>query len=121
MVTFKVENLKDMNARLKAFAEFLRLSDVCDDDIFASRLVSCELISNVIIHSGEAAEFTGEILSDRISITVLASGLDGVNLHPALPDVLAESGRGMYIINSVCLGDVERRDGGLRVFIELHK
>ena len=45
MVTFKVNDLKNMNSQLKAFSEFLRLGGAGDDDIFASRLVSCELIT----------------------------------------------------------------------------
>ena len=118
MVTFKVSNLKNMNAELKSFAEFLRSVDVDDDDIFASRLVSCELITNVIRHSGETAFFTGELLADRIAITVTAQSLSGLNLHPTLPDVFAESGRGLYIVKSVCYGDIEECDGGLRVYVK---
>ncbi len=53
LITFKVDNLKNMNAELKSFADFLRLSGADDDDIFASKLVSCELITNVIRHGGD--------------------------------------------------------------------
>ena len=120
MITFKVESLKNMNASLKEFAEFLRNNKVAEEDVFASRLVSCELISNVIIHGGEAAEFIGELQGGRICITVNASGFDKVNLEPPLPDVLAESGRGMYIVRSICSGDIERKDDGLKVYIKLH-
>lgn len=115
-VTFKVSNLKNMNAELRAFADFLRSADVDDGDIFASRLVSCELITNVIRHSGEAAVFTGELLSDKILITVTAQSLEGLDLHPKLPDVFAESGRGLYIVKSI--GDIEECPGGLRVYIK---
>ncbi len=52
MITFKVDNLKNMNSELRAFADFLKLNAICDDDVFASRLVSCELITNVIRHGG---------------------------------------------------------------------
>ena len=55
MITFKVDDLKEMSASLKAFAEALRGFGVAEEDIFASRLVSSELISNVIIHGGEGA------------------------------------------------------------------
>ena len=40
MVTFKVNDLKNMNSQLKAFSEFLRLGGAGDDDIFAS-IVAC--------------------------------------------------------------------------------
>ena len=119
MVTFKVENLKNMTAQIGVFVEFLRSRNIPDNDVFLSRLVSSELISNVIRHGGEAAEFYGEIMSDRISITVKAQSQKGVNLKPSAPDVFAENGRGLYIVNSVCIGDIERGDDGeLTVYIK---
>lgn len=120
MITFKVDDLKEMSKSLKSFAEFLRTSGVAEEDIFASRLVSSELISNVIIHGGQAAEFIGKVSDGKICIDVLSPSFKGVNLTPPKPDPLAESGRGLYIIRQVCLGEIERRDDGIRVFIEIH-
>lgn len=122
IVEFKVDNLKNMTAQLKAFAEFLRSRDIAEDDVFLSRLVSCELITNVIRHGGEAAEFRGELLNDKISITVTADSQRGIKLNPERPDVFAESGRGLYIINEVSINGLERgEDGELRVFIRRTK
>ena len=120
MITFKVDDLKEMSARLKALAEDLRGFGVAEEDIFASRLVSSELISNVIIHGGEGAEFKCELEDGKICIRVLSPSFNGVNLSPPKPDVLQESGRGMYIVKSICLGEIERCDDGVKVFIKLH-
>lgn len=118
-VAFKVDNLTEMSSALADFAEFLRGQQFRDDDVFASRLVSCELITNVIRHSGEEAEFVAELFPDRIVITVIAKGLDGVNIRTEVPDVFAESGRGLYIIR--CFGEVEpAKEGGLTVCIKRH-
>ena len=111
MISFKVDNLKSMGPKLKTFAEFLRLSGANDDDIFASKLVSCELITNVIRHGGDEAEFTGALSNDTIMITVTAESFKGLDIMQPAPDVLAESGRGLYIIRSIC-SDIERGDGG---------
>ncbi len=101
MISFKVDNLKNMGANVKTFVDFLRLSGADDEDIFASKLVTCELITNVIRHGGDEAEFTGTL-----------SG-------PA-PDVFAESGRGLYIIRSIC-SCIERGDSGeIKVIIRRH-
>lgn len=118
-VAFKVDNLNKMSSALAEFADFLREQQFRDDDVFASRLVSCELITNVIRHSGEEAEFVAELFSDRIVITVIAKGLDGVNIRTEVPDVFAESGRGLYIIR--CFGEIETVEGGgLAVCIKRH-
>lgn len=117
-VTFNVDDLKKMNEELRAFDEFLRRGGVREDDIFLCRLASCELISNVIIHGRESADFMGELLDDRISITVKGSGFDKVNVDARLPSLFAESGRGMFIVKSICFGAIERTDGGLRIYIK---
>ncbi len=118
MVNFKVNDLKKMNESLREFAEYLRSQSVAEEDIFASRLVSCELISNVIIHSGKTAEFCGELSGGGITVTVTAGDFKDVELNPSLPSVFAESGRGMYIVNCICGGDMVRLSNGLKVFIK---
>ena len=60
-INFKVDNLKSMHDELKAFTSFLLDAGVCDDDVFASKLISCELITNVIRHGGDTAFFTGSL------------------------------------------------------------
>lgn len=122
MITFKVDNLKNMNIELGAFVDFLKAQNISDEDVFLSRLVSCELISNVIRHGGDTAEFKGELMVDKISITVTAPSQSTVNLTPARPGVLAEGGRGLYIINAVSMNGIERlADGELRVYIKRTK
>lgn len=118
-VQFKVENLKNMTEQLKSFAEFLKAQDIAEEDVFLSRLVSSELISNVIRHGGESAYFCGELLEDKISISVTAPSQEGVKLTATCPSVLAESGRGLYIINEVSLGGIQRGEHGeLIVFVK---
>lgn len=122
MITFKVDNLANMNAQLRVFADFLRAQKLADEDVFLSRLVSCELISNVIRHGGDSAEFKGELMVDKISITVTARSQANINLNPAMPDVFSEGGRGLYIINAVSMNGIERgEDGELRVYIKRTK
>ncbi len=118
-VTFKVGDLKKMSSSLLQFDNFLRSQHICEEDVFASKLVSCELITNVIRHCGEEATFCGELLSDLICITVTGETPAKFDLQTRAPDVFAESGRGLYIIK--CFGEIEpSADGGLRVCIKRH-
>lgn len=105
-IIFKVDNLKNMNAELNGFIDYLKQLDVSPDDIFDSRLVSCELITNVIKHSNGVAVFEGGVSGGFIKITVSGGDVKYLNLSPELPDVFAESGRGLYIIKSICSGDI---------------
>ena len=120
MISFKIDNLKNMGAHLKTFADFLRLSGADDEDIFASRLVSCELITNVIRHGGDAAEFTGTLSKETIIISVTAESFKNLDLSRPAPDVFAESGRGLYIIKSIS-SNIERGERGeIKVLIQRH-
>jgi len=107
-----------MNSLVDGFAGFLRDSGVSDDAVFAAKLVSCELITNVVRHMGDSAEFCGELLVDCISVEVSSENFRNFDLHPDLPDVFSESGRGLYIINSVSDGGVQRSRNGLIVYIK---
>lgn len=121
MVNFKVDNLKNMGLQIKKFVDFLRLSGADDEDIFASKLVSCELITNVIRHGGEEAEFEGYLSGEKIIISVTAESFKNVEFRSSPPDVFSENGRGLYIIKSIC-GDIERGERGeIKVAIMRHK
>ncbi len=118
MINFKVDNLIYMNAALQDFSDYLREQNVAEDDVFDSRLVSCELITNVIRHLGESAFFSGELCGDGIRIRVWSQSSGGVTLKPTLPDVFAESGRGLYIVNSICDGDIKVVGNEIVVYIK---
>lgn len=121
MITFKVDNLKNMNDCLKPFLDFLLRSGVTDDDVFDSRLVSCELITNVIRHLGETASFEGAVNAENIVISVSSESTDGKKIYAALPDVFAESGRGLYIVKAICCGNVESDGCSVKVYIKRHE
>lgn len=120
MINFRVDDLKQMSERLKNFAESLRGFGVAEEDVFASRLVSSELLSNVLLHGGESADFECGVEDGRICIQVFSASFCGVNLNPPPPDVLAETGRGMYIVRCLCFGEIERNEDGIKVYIKRH-
>ena len=119
MMTFKVDNLKDMHASLQDFVKYLLSCGITEDDAFYGRLVGCELVANVIRHCGEAADFSGGVEGGDIVITVSSQGGSCYKLCPDLPDTRAESGRGLYIVNVVCGGDISFTSGGVTAKIKL--
>ena len=118
MIKFRVDNLREMNACLKPFLDFLKSSDVSEDDVFASRLVACELITNVLRHLGESADFSGSINGDDIVIAVSSPATSDAKLCISLPDVFAESGRGLYIVRAISSGNVTCVNGAVVVHIK---
>ena len=70
IINFKVDNLNMMRKKLEAFTDFLTEQQVCEDDVFASKLVSCELLTNVIRHGGDEADFKGQLSDAEIRIKI---------------------------------------------------
>lgn len=120
MIEFEVDGIEEMNGELNRFVKYLQTQRVDDDAVFYSRLVSCELITNVLRHCSGNASFSAEISEGGVKITVCASSPSGVIAVPALPDVLAESGRGLYIVNEVSGGNVFIEGGNVTVIIKRH-
>ena len=117
MISFKVDDLKNMNAFLKPFLDYLESENVDADCVFDCRLVSCELISNVIKHCGESAHFNGYLTGEEVVINVQGSST-AVIPKPSLPEALAESGRGLYIINAVSGGNIRVQGNKITVILK---
>lgn len=118
MIEFVVCGIDEMNGELNKFVSFLQSAEVDDDAVFYSRLVSCELITNVLRHCSGEAQFSAELTDSGVKITVCASAPSGKIAIPTLPDVLAESGRGLYIVNAVSGGNVTICGGDVTVIIK---
>lgn len=118
MIKFEVDAIEEMNGELSAFIDYMLNSSVDEDAVFYSRLVSCELITNAIKHCGSSAKFSAEVCENSVKITVCASKPKGCISIPELPDVLAESGRGLYIINEISGGNVSISGGAVTVIIK---
>lgn len=115
MITFEVDDLKNMNTELAEFLRYLQGLGVDEDAVFDSRLVSCELITNVLRHCGGSACFSGVFDNGEIVITVCATRPSGEICVPDLPSALAEGGRGLYIVNAVSGGNVRISGGNVTV------
>ncbi|MDE6373151.1 MAG: ATP-binding protein [Clostridia bacterium] len=115
MITFEVDDYKNMNSALRRFLDYLGECGVDEDYVYDSRLVSCELITNVLRHCGGSACFSGTFSGGMITITVRASTPNGEITIPDLPGVLSESGRGLYIINAISGGNVHIVGGDVTV------
>jgi hypothetical protein len=121
MITFTVENLKALNGALADLVAYLQEEHVPDETQYISKLVSCELITNVIRHCGEAATFTSGVKGHFVEIKVASKSDKGALPSPSLPDVFAENGRGLYIVKSLCYGDILSDGYSVQVKIEIKK
>lgn len=118
MITFELDDIRDLNSRLSSFINYLTGYGVDDDGVFYSRLVACELLTNALRHCGGTARFSGLFSEGDIVISVRSENIAGELKIPTLPDALQESGRGLYIINAVSDGNVVFDGGNVTVTLK---
>ncbi len=99
-IKFEMATLDDMHECLLKCAETLERSGLSRDDVFKVRLVSTELVSNVIQHGHEIAVFECATSPGAVTVTVTAKSQEFLVFEAAnLPgDPFATRGRGMYLI-----------------------
>lgn len=115
---FQVEDFDAMRLALNRFEEFFRQNGVADDSIFDSRLVLCELTTNVLRHSQGVATIIGEIVDRQIEVEVRSSEPFAPPSRSFLPNCLSESGRGLYLVDAVSKKRFLTSAGGIRVVIQ---
>ena len=109
----------ELNAALSRLDEFLSAQKIADESIFHSKLVMSELVGNVLRHSQGFARFHSELKNGFIELKIYASDCFLPPKQSACSDVLAENGRGLFLVDSFCFERSYTDDGGIKVLIKL--
>lgn len=114
---FRIDNYQNMEAALKELEDFLVNMDLSDESVFNSKLVASELIANVFQHSTGTAQLFGDVADGTIKIKVCSSMPYTPPDKSDCADVYEESGRGLYIIDSISEKRFLSPDGGICVMV----
>ena len=115
----EVKNFEALRAAMKQLCHFLEERDVPEDSVFDSKLVVSELVSNVLQHSDGTAFLEGEIRGNFIELKVRSTVRFCPPEESCCSGVYAESGRGLFIVDSVCTERSYTEDGGIKVLIKI--
>lgn len=115
---FEVGDFEMMETALHALCEFLAQQNIADDTVFDSRLISCELLSNVLQHSKGRAFFSGVIAGEYIEIQVDSTERYLPPEYTTCSDVYADSGRGLFLVDSLSDRRENTAAGGIKVYIK---
>ncbi|MCD8201515.1 MAG: ATP-binding protein [Clostridia bacterium] len=120
MISRKISDISQIDEILGEFSSHLTDCNLSDDAVFRSRLVACELLSNVFRHGGDEASFDGELRGDAVRIAV-TGGSPALISDIYLPDVYEEKGRGLYIVQRFCGGNIAVTENTVSVLIKITK
>ena len=89
-----------LHATRSALATLLREIGALDSEVFAAEIVIGELLTNTYRYSLGEVRISLDLDSNNASLRVCDRGT-GPRLPATLPDEQAESGRGLYIVQSL--------------------
>ena len=116
---FEVNNLSSMHETIRALCHYLQEQSVPADLVFDSKLVASELLGNVLRHTNGGAKVKGEIKDGYFHLHIFS---DVTYQPPTITknaDVYAEHGRGLFLIDSVCVERTVDEQGAIWVKMKI--
>ena len=121
MIVFKVKGPADLQEALEGLTKFLLENGVSGERIFDSKLVACELLANELKHAESETELFSELKDGHIEMKIISQKAFAVPKRIVCSDVFAESGRGLFLVNELCEGQIFSEIDGIRVKIKIEK
>ncbi|MBO5363767.1 MAG: ATP-binding protein [Clostridia bacterium] len=114
----EVKTVVDLKNATQELCRRLEERSIPKEKVFDCRLVVNELVGNVLRHSDGTASVKGVIEPDRIEIFVRSTKVFFPPNESILPPASAESGRGLYLIDSVSVSRTVTPDGEIKVTVK---
>ena len=118
---FEVKDVVALQKAVDSFCEYLKNSDVPEPCVFDSKLVAHELVGNVLRHSNGFARLHGVIENGFVQMKIFSSVPFEPPKQSRCSDVFEESGRGLFLVDKVCVERTYTPDGAIRVLIKIEK
>ncbi len=112
---FSIRDYAEFRATVERLCAHLCSQNIPEEKVFDSKLVLHELLGNVLQHSGGGAVLYVEMEEESIAFRIQA---DRSFIPPPCvdcPNEYAERGRGLYLVDSVCVERLVTPEGDIVV------
>ena len=116
---FQVKDLQSLKLAVEKLCAYLDGQGVSAERIFDSRLVANELLGNVLKHGDKNAELRYALNDSYLHITVYSKTAFTPPKTSVCSGVYEEHGRGLFLVDSVCVERTLAEDGGVAVRIKI--
>ena len=121
MVVIKIKSNAALQAALAELTNFLMCAGICEEQIFDSKLVACELLGNVLRHTDEETGLQSEIKDGYIQLKILSRTFFPLPEKIRCSGLFAEHGRGLFLVNELSEGKIFSEEDGIRVLLRIKK
>ena len=116
---FDIQDMQSLKRAVEELCSYLDQQGIGREGIFDSRLVANELLGNVLKHAKATASMSFCVREGHIHITVSSSNPFTPPAKSVCSDTNAEHGRGLFLVDSVCVERTTTQDGGIAVRIKI--
>ena len=116
---FEVNTIASMHDAIHALCRYLTEQSVSPDLVFDSKLVASELLGNVLRHTQKTARVKWEIKDGFVYLRVSSDVTFVPPVTSQKADVYAEHGRGLFLIDTVCVERTVDEDGSIVVKLKI--
>ena len=112
-VTFKVKDRDALQAALEKLCLFLAKHEIGQERIFDCKLVACELVGNVLKYTKGEAGLHIELTEGLVVLKALSDSFFKLPETIVCSDVMAENGRGLFLVHTLSEGRVTAEENGI--------
>jgi anti-sigma regulatory factor (Ser/Thr protein kinase) len=116
---FHVKDYATLQTALDGLCEGLTEWKLQQDRIFDCKLVACELVGNVLKYTDGKAGLQVSIADGIVSLKALSECFFELPENIVCSGLYAESGRGLFLVNSLCEGQISAETDGIVAKIKL--
>jgi len=118
---FQVKDCAALQTALDGLCEELAVLQVNQDCIFDCKLVACELLGNALKHGGGRADLQAEVQGGCVVLKVLSKTVFQLPKQIECSGLLAENGRGLFLVNTLCEGAMYTEENAIVEKIRIEK
>ena len=118
-MVFEIENYQTMQMAMETLSRFFAEHGVPSEKAFDCKLVACELVGNVLKYADGKAGLRVEVLDGFARLKALSDSFFGLPERIECSGLYAESGRGLFLVNTLCEGEITAEADGIVAKIKL--
>ena len=116
---FQVKDCASLQTTLDEFCRALAEWRISQEKIFDCKLIACELVGNVLKYANGQAGLRVELLEGGVRIKALSETYFALPENIVCSGLYAESGRGLFLVNSLCEGQIAAEKDGITAVVKL--
>ena len=110
---FKVKDLEALQPALDGLCQLLTAHNVQEERLFDCKLIACELVGNVLKYTNGEAGLQVQFDGEFVTLKAVSESFFRLPTKIVCSDITAESGRGLFLVHTLCEGCVSAEQDGI--------